>query len=493
MNLAVKKTGPTLALCMIVKNEEAWLRACLQSVQGLVDEMVIVDTGSSDATVEIAKSFGARMISHVWKNDFSEARNVSLAHASSDWILVLDADEAISRQDHDPIRQLLLHPQKPIITLIQTSYCLDSNTCGWRPNQLQVPEAKGYPGYMDSSLARLFPRDPQIRFQGEIHEHARHEKQEYPQINVPLRIHHYGKYNSQEVLRKKDELYLGITEEKYRKASDNAHVCYEMAAQYWRMGEVEKAKEVLQKALKIDPKYVRLWLVWGGILHQEKKYAEAAKAYAQVMELEPSNPTPYLYLPTILVEMKNFVLAQEILNEGRQKIGDHPGFYLNEGSVKQSLGKHKEALLSFSKALTLNPDESIAWLNQGVSELYLGFFAQAEKSFEKAEQYSGTRFEANRRLVHLYFKTAQLEKAALALKKAKEEQSEHPEILVNEVVLLTEQKQWTGLVEKIEVLQERPDLSHAQQLLLKKCSSLIPSPQFVGETTLHSLERSNTL
>ena len=89
----------TLSLCMIVKNEEANLGRCLESVKGVADEIIIVDTGSTDRTVEIARQHGAKIVSHQWDDDFAVARNVSLRAATSDWILVLDADEALDEED----------------------------------------------------------------------------------------------------------------------------------------------------------------------------------------------------------------------------------------------------------------------------------------------------------------------------------------------------------------------------------------------------------
>ncbi|MGH9426892.1 MAG: glycosyltransferase family 2 protein, partial [Terriglobia bacterium] len=93
------KRRPKLSLCMIVKNEQRWLEDCLNSVKELVDEMIIVDTGSRDNTVEIAQRFGARLFDHPWSGDFSEARNHSLGSATGDWILVLDADEKLAQRD----------------------------------------------------------------------------------------------------------------------------------------------------------------------------------------------------------------------------------------------------------------------------------------------------------------------------------------------------------------------------------------------------------
>jgi glycosyltransferase involved in cell wall biosynthesis len=95
----------TISLSMIVKNEEGTLGHCLQSVQGLVDEMIVVDTGSTDATIEIARRHGASVFSFPWGNDFAAARNESLRHCTCNWILILDADEAIDVQDHPLIRQ----------------------------------------------------------------------------------------------------------------------------------------------------------------------------------------------------------------------------------------------------------------------------------------------------------------------------------------------------------------------------------------------------
>src|SRR5690606_26747672 len=84
---------PSISLCMIVKNEESCLESCLESVQGHVDEIIIVDTGSTDRTVEIAESFNARVIYHDWKQDFASARNESIKYATKEYILQLDADE----------------------------------------------------------------------------------------------------------------------------------------------------------------------------------------------------------------------------------------------------------------------------------------------------------------------------------------------------------------------------------------------------------------
>ena len=96
----------TISLCMIVKNEENNLAKCLASVKLLINEMIVVDTGSTDTTKTMAGKNGARIYDFAWTGNFGEARNFSLSQASCDWILILDADEVISPSDHYLLRQI---------------------------------------------------------------------------------------------------------------------------------------------------------------------------------------------------------------------------------------------------------------------------------------------------------------------------------------------------------------------------------------------------
>jgi glycosyltransferase involved in cell wall biosynthesis len=98
---------PTISCCMIVKNEEAFLEACLESVKDFVDEIIIVDTGSIDNTVDIARKFTNRIYFHPWEGSFSKARNQALQYAGCDWILQIDADEELVEGSGEMMRQTL--------------------------------------------------------------------------------------------------------------------------------------------------------------------------------------------------------------------------------------------------------------------------------------------------------------------------------------------------------------------------------------------------
>ncbi len=140
---------------MIVKNEERFLAACLRSVAGVVDEMCIVDTGSTDRTVKIATSFGARIEHRVWRDDFAWARNEALALATKRWIFVLDADEELDSGGADVLRS------------VRTA-AADRTGLWVRCNNLS-DDYKGT-GVSTHALVRLFPNNERIRYSSPVHE-----------------------------------------------------------------------------------------------------------------------------------------------------------------------------------------------------------------------------------------------------------------------------------------------------------------------------------
>ncbi len=207
--------SPTLSLCMIVKNEEENLAQCLESAKSIVDEMVIVDTGSTDRTVEIAESFGAKVFHHPWNNDFAEARNISLKHAACGWILVLDADEVIALQDLPKIKRLIKNNDAAGYMLVTRTYQNSSTLSEWQAVEHPCPEAKGYAGYIPSPHVRLFRRDKDIYFEGKVHEIVEYtisgKGGKIVETDIP--IHHYGYISDKDSVKQKEKLYRRLIEE----------------------------------------------------------------------------------------------------------------------------------------------------------------------------------------------------------------------------------------------------------------------------------------
>jgi cellulose synthase/poly-beta-1,6-N-acetylglucosamine synthase-like glycosyltransferase len=148
---------PSLSLCMIVKNEEKYLARCLASLKPMVDEMIIVDTGSTDTTRDIAEVFGAKVFDYEWHDDFAAARNHSLEQAQGDWILVMDADEVIAPTDHDNILDLIKKSKNDKIAYVLTTrnYTDRQDSADYTKNTGQYEEEMST-GWVPSKKVRLF-------------------------------------------------------------------------------------------------------------------------------------------------------------------------------------------------------------------------------------------------------------------------------------------------------------------------------------------------
>lgn len=163
----------TISLCMIVKNEEAVLKRCLDSLKSIVDEMIIVDTGSTDRTKEIALQYTDKVYDFTWVDDFSAARNASFEKASCDYIYVADADEVLdeeNQQEFLKLKQVLL----PEIDIVQMLYC----------NQLECGTTYNFD---EEYRPKLYRRLRTFHWEEPVHEAVRLEPVVY---DSDIRIQH---------------------------------------------------------------------------------------------------------------------------------------------------------------------------------------------------------------------------------------------------------------------------------------------------------------
>lgn len=379
---------PTLSLCMIVKNEAAHLPRCLASVRGLVDETIIVDTGSTDETVAIARAAGATVIPFVWRDDFSAARNVSLEHATMDWILVLDADEALAPSDHAAIRACLAAPDVTQYTLIQTTYVNNSAVIGWLPNGLAMPEAQGFEGYCESPLVRLFRRRPEIRFTGIIHEHVAQAQSATRIVATPIRIHHYGGYTDRSVSDRKGELYLRLTEAKCRQHPERAHVWCELGSQYMMLDRIDEAREALQRAAALDPTSARPHIALGCIAHNRDEWDQALVHFAEALRLEPTNLCAYYYLPVILLASGRVALAETIAAQLEPYLPAVPVFRVNCAVLQMQVGNFRKAIRLLHAVDAAG--DPLVWLNLGLCYASLSDAPQARHWLTQAAAHAHT-------------------------------------------------------------------------------------------------------
>ncbi|MFH1624567.1 MAG: tetratricopeptide repeat protein, partial [Pseudomonadota bacterium] len=394
-----KYVEPTLSLCMIVKNEEEYLPKCLRAIKSIVDEMVIVDTGSTDRTIEIAETFGARVFKHPWNDDFAEARNVSLKHARCDWILVLDADEVIAEGDFPKIKDLIETKDVDGYRLIQRNYDHDSSFLGWCRNEDDYEEGRGFLGYGISALVRLFRRKPEILFRGKIHEGVEPSLMEHglkiEDTEIP--IHHYGKVRDRSYVKRKAENYRKLGEEQVRSNPQDAKAVSDLGTQYIETDDLDKAEEALRKAIELDPSRMRTYFDLGVVCAKKERWQDALKAFVKAIELDPRDASSRYNCGFALEQLgetqgafeqyqeaishnlnhveAHFRLALIYGDQGRLEdsiqhyekaidvLPGHVSAYNNLGAVYERMGRSQDAIQMYRKTLELNPDHENAGYN----------------------------------------------------------------------------------------------------------------------------------
>jgi tetratricopeptide (TPR) repeat protein len=244
---ALPASGQTVSLCMIVKDEEAMLPRCLGAVAEFVDELIVVDTGSTDRTVAIAESFGATVLHHAWDGDFSAARNVGLDAATSDWLLYLDADEVLVDGEGPRLRELLGHTWREGIFLTESNH---------------VGELEDGVAVQHSAL-RLFRNREAYRFEGRVHEQFAHklpalpERVEYSQV----RIEHFGYLGAVRDAKGKSNRNLELLERQIADGVDTPFLHFNLGSERAATGDLAGSLVHLQRAwdkLESDPDRLEL-------------------------------------------------------------------------------------------------------------------------------------------------------------------------------------------------------------------------------------------
>jgi glycosyltransferase involved in cell wall biosynthesis len=261
-----------LSLCMIVKNEERNLPRCLDSVRGLAGELIVVDTGSSDATPEIAAGFGAEAIPFDFSIvDFAAARNQAIARARGRWILMLDADETLDGASAPLIEKLVALDENAGYFLERHNHASDSAT-----------STRDY-------VVRLFPNRPGYRYRGRVHETidasilaggGRLHK-------TGIRIDHTFAAD-RETRRRKNHWYIEILKEEIAAdPSDDSRLDF-LAAEYHQLEMFHEAAEIAERIAQVRPLDARAHLFAGTYHLLYQSDPERARAdFNQALKLRP--------------------------------------------------------------------------------------------------------------------------------------------------------------------------------------------------------------
>jgi len=219
-----------IALCVIARDEAEWLPGCLASAAGIADQIIVVDTGSSDRTVELAQAAGAQVIHHPWTEDFSAARNAALPHVEGRWLLVLDADERLVDADAAVVAathtgsDILLFPVYNAVSVDQTQ---DDVLHRHRQPVVWVP--------------RMFRLSDGFVFEGVVHESPRSWMTGRPAERVIAPIVHYGYTESLQKARGKRERNRRLLERRVAKRRDDVFGWASLAEEREAAGDLKGA------------------------------------------------------------------------------------------------------------------------------------------------------------------------------------------------------------------------------------------------------------
>ncbi|MEH2378176.1 MAG: glycosyltransferase [Nostoc sp.] len=392
-----------LSLCMIVKNEAATLPKCLNSVRKVVDEMVVLDTGSIDRTPNIAQQLGAKVYHFKWCNDFSAARNAALKYVTGDWILVLDADETLTPTIVPQLREAIARDEYLLINLVrqevgaeQSPYSLVSRLFRNHPD---IRFDRPYHALVDDSVSAILTKEPhwQVGYlPGVALLHTGYQKSAIAQNNKYakaatamsgfLATHPDDPY----VCSKLGALYVetgkisqgmellrrGITV-----AEENYDILYELhyhlGIAYSRLQKSPQAISHYQAAIKL-PIYPMLKLGaynnLGNLLKAAGDFNGAKTAYATTLKIDPTFVVGHYNLAMIF---KALGLFTDAIAYYQNAIGLNPNYaeaYQNLGVVLLKVGNHQDSLTAFRKAIAIheryNPEEAKR-LRQGLREMEL--------------------------------------------------------------------------------------------------------------------------
>ena len=227
--------GLTLSLCMIVRDEEEMLPRCLAAAAPAVDEIIIVDTGSTDRTIEIARSFGATVIEREWTGSFSDARNVSFDAATCDWMMYLDADEVLVADDVAKLRALTSRTWREAFYLVETNFTGDADDGT----------------AVTHNALRVFRNRPEYRFEGRLHEQIAQKLPGYALERLELssvRLEHYGYLGAVRDSKEKSRRNIDLLLAQQAESAPTPFLHYNLGSEYAAAGDAPAALSEFRRA-----------------------------------------------------------------------------------------------------------------------------------------------------------------------------------------------------------------------------------------------------
>ena len=382
----------TTSVCMIVKDEEEMLPAALESIRPVAHEIIVVDTGSTDRTVAIAEAYGARVYHHAWEDDFSKARNQSLAYARGDWVLILDADERLQAESVPLVRTLAQSCLQDVISFSVYNVDLDTGHVSFLPSM------------------RMFRNHREYHYQGIVHNQL-----VFPAgtsvLRTPVRIDHYGYTTSLAAKRGKYERTERLLQKELQANPDDAFAHFNMA-QILRSGKREKvhARQVVhhaRRAIELISKlptnhihvllmayhqlasaslqleeYETAFLACRAALALKPDYIDALFTLGQAQSLCNRPEEARLTLHEYLRVLDRYDEARESCDLILLHLDGRIEAHYSLGRAEEALGRTSEALAWYRRVLASTPRYLDTQMRVGLLYQALGRHEEAASAFE---------------------------------------------------------------------------------------------------------------
>lgn len=450
---------PTVGLSMIVKNAADTIRPCLASARQIVNQIVVGDTGCTDTTCEIAREFGATIISFPWEDNFAKARNAALARITTDWVLVLDADEELDRDAEQHIPALLNATDVGgYITPIR-NYMLTKFARGWDrvglPNDYRHERARNAPSYVAHENCRLFRRHSEIYFTGLIHELVEPQIRKLG-LKLPTAnffIHHFGHLADQEARRKKRVFYRDLLRAKTEEKPDDPVAWTQLGLHEFEcFDQPEEALRCFERALNLQPNAPETWLFTGMVFLKLERYQDALNALERDQRKGSST-----------------ALREDL-----------------RGDALYGVGRYKDARSAYRRALKLSGDNPLVESKLGYTEVKLGQKNTGLAKLRDAAKVAPEVHAIHDRLMKACIMAGRLEEAAEVAEQFTRVMG-HPKLFLRAASIRYQLKQWNEAEETLsrglQLFPESAELREARaDVLTKKAEALdqISAVQAVG-------------
>lgn len=413
------KNNKLLSVCMIVKNEERYIRDCLESIKDVADQLVIIDTGCTDNTLRIAREYDAEIYPFKWIDDFSAARNASIKYAQCNWIFWLDADERLKSQSIPFLRKVISKNNHHIVYNVQ----IENETNDAADAQI-------------STAYRLFPNNIGIGFKNRIHEQLTvSSKIKITSVNSQITLTHLGYALQGRQKQDKDRRNIALLEKMVKENPEDAYAHYTYGQQLSLIKDFKKALIHFEKAYVLNQFETDLTGSLLNVLSEtyfELNYPEKALNYAnKSIRKIKSQTSAYYMVYRICEKQENFTEAIAAIDSiiknnrdynGQRKIAtdvviDNLKLLYTKAILHEKNQDHQNALQCWHELIIQQP-ENEEFFNKAIAiALNNGFLETAEDLLIKLIALSPSRLDALDALGTVYIKRIDFKNAIRVFEK----------------------------------------------------------------------------